>query len=249
MRLLTTAGVLALCGTASAAIEFDQDVTNEAIFGSGNDNGSFTTDRNAGVELGLRAKLRFDATNQPDNIFNSNGDGTYSFAPGLPPTGFGFAPGSSSTAVWNFEWSINSDFDGSSSDNLDDLTYELGIDFDRSLGTNYLAFDPINAGPADHAIGTNATANGAGTVDATPAGYAALIANNNLAQNSWNMEFFNGPGFPFNGAETGVYDFYLVAFDGNGSEVARTEMRVLVPTPGAVGLAALAGLGALRRRR
>ena len=51
----------------------------------------------------------------------------------------------------------------------------------------------------DHTIGTNATGNVGGTVAPfeETAAYGALIANNNLAQNSWNMEFSNDP--PFNG--------------------------------------------------
>lgn len=107
---------------AKAVIAFDQDVTNNVIFGSGNANGSWTTDRANGVEVGLRAKVRFNAANAPENTFNSNGAGTYEFQAGLPPTGFGFAPGSTSTATWNFEWSINSNYDGTSSYNLDDLS-------------------------------------------------------------------------------------------------------------------------------
>lgn len=50
---------MAAAGPAQAVLEFDQNVTNEVIFGSGNDNGAFTTFRNAdvGVELGLRGTL------------------------------------------------------------------------------------------------------------------------------------------------------------------------------------------------
>src|SRR3546814_4080660 len=98
--------LLAMAGFANTTVWFDQNVTKEVIFGSGNANGSFTVDRQNGIELGLRAKLRFDETNQPQNTFNSNGDGTYSFPAGTPPTGFGFDPNSPTTPVWNFEWSI-----------------------------------------------------------------------------------------------------------------------------------------------
>lgn len=38
---------------------FDQDVTPDAIFGSGNANGGFAVAREDGIELGLRSKLRF----------------------------------------------------------------------------------------------------------------------------------------------------------------------------------------------
>jgi len=218
------------------ALLYDQNVTSEVIFGSGNANGSWTVDRDNGVELGLRAKVRFNAANLPENTFNSDGAGNYTFGAGLPPTGFGFAPGSPSTAKWNFEWSINSNFDGSSMFNLSDLTYEIRIDFDPSSpGTNFLSFDPINVPIADNAIGTNLTGNGAGAVAANPTDYSGLIAGNNLAQNSWNMEFFDdGGGFSFAGNNTGEYSFELLAFNG-ATQVASTAITVnAVPEPSAV---------------
>lgn len=96
---LVAAGALSLSlGTgnqAAAALLYDQNVTPTVIFGSGNLNGSFTRDRRNGVELGLRAKLRHNAAGRPENTFNSNGDGTYSFAAGVAPTK------TSPTAVWS----------------------------------------------------------------------------------------------------------------------------------------------------
>jgi hypothetical protein len=212
--------------------EYDQLATPEVIFGSGNLNGSFTTDRNTGVELSLRAKLRFDASNLPANIYNSNGDSTYTFSAGAPTGGAGWV--AATTPVWNFEWSVNTDFDSTSGLLLDDLTYELGMDFDSSPATNYLAFDPIIPGAItvwDHAIGTNGTGNGGGTSYGTAPTYAAALAVNNVAQNSWNMEFFNDPPFDvFDPNDTGEYSFYLAAFSG-GTEVARTCMTLIVERP------------------
>jgi len=92
-------------GAASAA-----SVTPDIIFGSGNTNGSFTkTDTElsfpsnpigGNIELGLRAKLRYDASGNPQNQFNWDGVDTYSFnlADGNPPA---------HRAMWNFEWSVN----------------------------------------------------------------------------------------------------------------------------------------------
>lgn len=251
--VLMAAAVLAT-SSLQAAVMYDQNVTPDVIFGSGNANGSFTVDRASGVELGLRAKLRFDAANQPQNIFNSNGDGTYTFEDGLPPVGFGFQPFSTSTATWNFEWSINTNFDGSSGLALDDLTYQLGIDFDPGPGTNFQTFDPIITTYADHAIGTNATPNGGGTTAVDATDYATLIGANNVAQNSWNMEFFDNAMFPFNGAITGQYQVYLAAFSGS-TQVARTDITVnVVPEPSSfvllgIGVIGVAGYGWRRRKQ
>lgn len=246
---------------ASFAVLFDQNVTPDVIFGSGNANGSYTVDRNSGVELGLRGKLRHNAAGAPENTFNSNGDGTYSFAAGVAPTQ------SSPTAVWSFEWSINTDFDGSTGLNLDAFTYALGLDTDPSLGTAFIAFDPINAlNPAtgavqwDHSIGDNTTGNGGGTEilnsSSDTAGYAALLAQNNVAQNSWKAHWFFGPGF--DPTLDATYDLYLAAFDATGAQVARTDIQIIVgaggsapvPEPATLALASTALLGcALRRRR
>jgi len=241
----------------AAALTFDGDVTPDVIFGSGNANGGFTIDQNNGVEIGLRGKLRFNDSNLPENTFNSNGDGTYTFQRGTPPTGFGFDPNSPTTPVWNFEWSINTDFDGSSGFNLDDLTYSLSLDADPSAGTNFATFDPINLSFADHAIGDNNTANGGGAVASTDVEYANLIANNIVAQNSWSYEFFNdsAPLSGFDPFDVGTYDIALSAFDSTGNQVASSSIQInVVPVPGAAwaGMMLVGGLGGwrlMRRRR
>jgi len=229
----------------AAAMAFDQNVTPDVIFGSGNANGGFTVDQNNGVELGLRAKVRFPV---PMNVFNSNGDGTYSHPAG----------NDAGRPLWSFEWTVNTDFASSTGVKLDDLTYALRIDTNTSINKTFTTFDPIIAPFADHAIGDNTTANGAGATAANAADYANLIANNNVAQNSWRMDFFFpafGPAFDPNVDAT--YDFELAAFDSSG-QVALTSMTVIigaggvVPEPttfvlGGLGLA-LIGFGARRRR-
>jgi|GEM_PF-811767 len=208
---------------------YDQDVTPDAIFGSGNDNGSFTVDRQSGVELGLRAKLRFP----PTNAFMSNGDGTYTYN-----TGSGTS--SPPNPEWHYEWAVNSDYDDSSGLFIDDLVYELGIDFDPGPGTDYLVFDPIAIGSVipytppsppvpywDHSIGDNSTPNGGGVEAGDAPTYAALIGSNNVAQNSWRTTFHDEFPFVFDPDVPGRYEFYLTASSG-GSEVARTEISVIV---------------------
>ncbi len=219
---------------AWAVVQYDQDVTPDIIFGSGNLNGSFTTDRRNGIEIGLRGKLRFNALNLPENTFNSNSNGTYNFNPGNV-TGFGFDMPPNNTPEWSFEWSVNTDFDGSSGMKLIDFTYEMGLDFDPGPGTNFLIFDNITPSPPevpfyDHAIGDNTTANGAGTSAGDAAGYLTLLENNNVAQNSWNYEFFDN-GSPFSGFDPtvdGNYIIYLLARNLDGDIVARVEIQILV---------------------
>ena len=167
---------------AAAGVEFDQNVTPEVIFGSGNTNGSFTTDRRNGIEIGLRAKIPFVG------VVNSNGDGTYSYtlaetaADGLP-------------RHWNFDWTVNTDISGTTGKKLDDFTYIMGMDTDPGLGVDFLQFDPITqvASPPyfDHSIGDNSTANGAGVEATDAASYASLVSSNNVAQNSWRYSFFD----------------------------------------------------------
>lgn len=76
VRKFIAAAILATAlGTAGSAnaLLFNENVTPDAIFGSGNANGNFTVDRQGGVELGLRAKIPFSG------LIRSNGDGSYSY--------------------------------------------------------------------------------------------------------------------------------------------------------------------------
>ncbi len=223
--------LIGMTTSANASIMFDQNVTPDVIFGSGNANGNFTVDQNNGVELGLRAKQRFPKA----NTFNSNRDGTYSFSAGAGGSG-------SPTPLWSFEWSINTDFSNSVSRQLNDLTYLLQIDFDPGAGTNFLSFDLITPGSVipwttpipvpffDHAIGNNSTDNGGGT-KGTLANYVGLLDTNNVAQNSWRMDFFNSAPFDnFDPTTQGTYDFILSASDNSG-ELANTNIQVIVGPP------------------
>jgi len=237
VKILAAVGLALLVAGVEAAhkqLEFDQLITPEAIFGSGNINGSYTVHRNDGVEVGLRVKQRFPAA----ALFNSNGDGTYSFSAGSACPGFGFAPFPLclATPVWNFEWSVNTDYDGSSGLKLNDLRYELGMDADPRRGTAFTVFNPIApslVAPAwDHSLGTNATANGAGLEFPNPATYPGALAANNVAQNSWNYEFYNNPGTSlasFDPSVPGNYAIFLRAIDpARNRVVAQTVIQVLV---------------------
>ncbi len=234
MKLIMTLIALLALASPVLGLNFDQNITPDVIFGSGNLNGSFTTDVAGGIELGLRGKLRFDAANQPQNIFNSNGDGSYSFIAGAAPSGFSWMPGSPTTPVWNFEFSVNTDNTGTSGLKLDALTYELGLDFDPSpAGTSFLVFDPISAGVSaafyDHSLGTNATTSATDLVAGDAVTYASYLATQNVAQNSWSYEFFNDAPFnTFDPALDGVYEIYLRAYDGSGALVAQTSISIVI---------------------
>ena len=209
-----TCSLAVLSQSVAAAVMYDQNVTPEVIFGSGNVNGSFTTDTTNNVQLGLRGKLRHNAAGAPENTFNSNGDGTYSFDAGVAPTQ------SSPTAVWSYEWSINSDVAGGSR-SLNELTYMLGLDSDPGAGQSWTMFDPINLPYADHAIGDNSTGNGGGTSAADPGAYLSLIDGNNVAQNSWKPHWLI-PGF--DPTVDGQYDFFLSASDSTGQLADRKSV-------------------------
>ena len=234
---------------AHAVISYDDVVTPGIIFGSGNLDGSFTIDRASNVELALRGKLRHGPGGAAQNSFHSNGDGTYTFVKGVAPTQ------SFPTAEWSFEWSINSNYNGSSSWFLNGLNYELSLDTDPGPGVTATPFDPINdvnpgAGVVywDHSIGDNTTTDATDTIAADETEYGTLIASKNVAQNSWKPHWFN-PGL--DPTVEGVYTITLTALDGV-TPVASTSIDILVvPEPTTLALTALGFVAvcATRRRR
>ncbi|MCR9075668.1 MAG: hypothetical protein NXI07_06480, partial [bacterium] len=177
----------------------------------------------------------------PENTFNWDGGSTYSFDPanGNPPA---------NRAMWNFEWSINSDVDDTSGNDLNDFVYELALFRVNADGTDLadaFVFDPINTLYGDHSIGDNLTTAATDSVAGDASEYATLISSNNVAQNSWNYGFFNGSGTGvlegINPSSGGTYIIRLTALDGTDI-VASSEITVnVVPVP----TAALAGLGLL----
>ncbi len=213
------------------------DVTNNAIFGSGNANGSWSGVNSNGIEVALRGKLRYDLAGNPKNIFNYDGDHTYTFDPALSN-----APGNRS--IFNFEFSVNSNSDGSTGSNLNAFTYLLEVDTDPTAGTSFISFNP--AVIADNSYGNNGTAQGSGTEGA----FAALGGTNNLMQNSHNLGF----GYTPTPQAPGVYTFNLSAFSPAGGVALATtsiDIRVgAVPEPGILILfvLGLAGLCWARRK-
>lgn len=221
------------------ALVLDGNVTNSVIYGDGNANGDWTLARSNGIELGLRAKLRYVGNIDPGN------DSTYN-----APTGL-----SGSYAKWNFDFSINSNFDGSTGLNVGALNYSLFLDKDPSQGVNFISYNPVT-GHGDNSFGTNATAQSQG-VEANNSGeFAAYLSSYNLVQNSQNLSW---AGIGFNPFINGTYEFVLNAYDLRGSVLASTLMTVIVGNGGApvatpepatllLGGLGLAGMVLLRRR-
>jgi hypothetical protein len=88
----TTLALTSFVSTASAVVTFDQNLASGWTQGTGTSNGHFTVDTEAnGVELGLRASIRFVGPITPT--------GNLYIAPvGSTPPG---------RALWNFEFSVN----------------------------------------------------------------------------------------------------------------------------------------------
>ncbi len=238
-KLAGTIPALALLFSVEAASA--ASVTPDIIFGSGNANGSFTVSNIASglgnIEVGLRAKLRYNDSGNPENTFNWNGVDTYSFTPtAMTP---------SNRSVFNFEWHINSADTGRSIGNLINLGASalLEYDIDPSAATSFASYDPF---AFDAYYGTNATPNGGGTYDNT----GTPVTSATVAQNSVNYGFI--PGAPLG---QGIYDIKLSIFTVNsellGSSAITISTVPAVPLPAALPLllAALGGLGFAARRR
>jgi hypothetical protein len=257
-RLITA---MAIAAAAPAALA--DNVNPDVIFGSGNANGSFTIATGSNIEIGLRGKLRYNSAGLPENTFNQVGSSnTYRFDPAD-----GNAPGN--RAFWNFEWSINTDVSGSGSSGsqLNDFYYNLELfklNADGSNPADAVSFDLINVAYADHSIGDNSTGNGAGTEAASGniPQYQGLISSLNVAQNSWNYDFFDGVGGTaledWNPNAAGTYLIRLTVFENNngtmGAALLSNEINIqVVPLPTAAWaglglLGTLAGVRAVRRR-
>jgi hypothetical protein len=129
-----TFALLGALAPAVQAISYDQNVSEPSpgvFFGTGNANGGWAVDTNNGIELGLRTHQRYPS---PANVFNSGGNGTYSWADAL---GYGSSPGDRSS--WNYDFSINV---AGTPFSVADFVYQLWVDSDPSAGHAWTFFDP-----------------------------------------------------------------------------------------------------------
>lgn len=216
-----------LVSTAQATT-FDTTLADPpgVYFGSGNVNANFVTNDVSSIELGLGTVRRYIGPVAPDP---STSD--YHVL-----TGFTGVAGKTGTD-WGFVFSINTDYNASSSLTLADITASLCAQ-DVGLGTTN-CFDPL-------AIPDNALSGATG------------------AQNSEALQFldvllpdtrFIDPGFLINADDT--YIFTLSVFNGDKTLLDSVQMTDIagtgapVPEPVTISLfgAGLFGAAAMRRRR
>jgi hypothetical protein len=247
--------------SAQAGIVHNSDIVGNVIFGSGNADGGWTINQTGNMELAMRAKVRYDLSdNQPKNVFNANGNGTFSHAAGNP------GGTESGRARWNLEWSVNTDSSGTGGAKLSAYNFVFGVDSDAGAGTAWHSYSllgldgGVTGAPYDHSFGNNSTAAGAGVEPTDAASFGTLLATSSLMQNSTNMEFIDDGilfGGDFNPNIDGRYSFFLEAYNGT-QLIGRTDVTVIVgtggqavPEPASLALAALAlaGLAASRRRK
>jgi hypothetical protein len=188
----------------------------------------------------------------PNGVW-SNGDGTYTVTAGNACQGFSFAPACDGTPTkWSFEWSINTDYDGSAptGNKISDFDYELGLGCDsksdsagssssdsssaeQSDFTTLFPFKtPVSTPLWDHSFGDNDTLQGQGVEASTtiPGEFQIFVTTKNVAQNSWNYEFFNNPGtclWTFDPAVETTYKIYLQVKDGSGKVLVRTTIDII----------------------
>lgn len=241
--IAATAVLAASAGAVFAApVNGTGNVTPAIIFGDGNANGGFTGETRNNIEVGLRGKQRYPAA----NIFNYDGDQTYTFDSSV------LTNNPANRSVFNFEWSVNVDQDGTAGSFLNDFSYKLSFDTDASAAINFAAFDPFGGpGYFDHALGLSSTPAEGGVVSLSLAALQTNMSAFSVAQQSSNLGF----GFSADPDAPGIYDFMFEVFSLDGTTLLSSSgitVRVApVPLPAALPLflVALGGLAFVRSRR
>lgn len=241
LAVVTCLTVAAATSVAAAPINGTGNVTPDIIFGSGNGNGGFTGETQNNIEVGLRGKQRYPAA----DIFNYDGIDTYTFDTTVLTTN------PSNRSVFNFEWSVNVNQDGTGSAVLSDFDHVFSYDTDAGAGVTFATLDPFNTpGFFDHSLGDNSTLNGQGIESTSNAELTTNAGLYSVMQQSGNLGF----GYSLDPDKPGSYAFnYSVYEKGTGALLSSSQITIVaaVPLPagGLLLLTALGGLGFARRRR
>jgi hypothetical protein len=220
-----------LSAQAGPTTSYDSTVT--AIYGTGNPDGFWNSylDTSLNLQLSLRAQTSIAGT-VPTSP--NNGAGTFTFPSGT-------APGST-LATWDYWFSINTNPNGTGSNNLNTYDFYLTFDTPSAPGTFQTPLNVLTALP-DNAYGNNDTLNGQGIIG-TAATSPALVMSYNVAQNAENISFAG-----LSTGVTGNYHFQLYAVapgaGANGTRLGQANMIVnVVPEPSVLFLTGL-GLSSL----
>jgi hypothetical protein len=207
--------VLGLVSAAQASVLYDQDITPNVIYGTGNSNGDWAVSTENNVEAALRSHLRYVGTTgiqAGSNIYNQ-------------PTG-AYTDGN---ARWNVDFSVYV-----SSGDLTGVTTFLSMDIDPSEAVDYVTI-PISA-ISDNEVGTVTTAQSGGTVLAS----GASLAGYTVIQNSWNLGFLAnyleslGIDIGFDPTADATYDFTLSVYGAEkGDLLTSVSIQVIVGDGGA----------------
>jgi hypothetical protein len=82
----------------------------------------------------------------------------------------------------------------------------------------------------DHSFGDNGTGQGLAVEASSPEDFQTFVTTKNVAQNSWNYEFFNNPGtclWTFDPAVETTYKTYLQVKDDSGDVLVRTTIDII----------------------
>lgn len=240
------ASVAVFCSGVAGAAPFYGNIASPGVyFGIGNVNGNFTIDTSNGIEVALRAKNRDGA----QTTINGS-SGIYQANPGT--CGGGAGCGGTTKALWNYEFSINTQAGGGTL-TLQNVFAQMAVDTDPGVGVNYTVLNVFTNWPDnDYWSGSERS----GVTGPPAAGeYGVQQSVNPLFGNSGFM-----PGFdPF---APGLYDLQLSVYAQEGERMGallaqtHTAVRVgagptAVPEPSSIWLMSLAmlGLGVATRRK
>jgi len=228
-RLAVAAGFVAAaaCPAFADTLTFDTSLANPpgVYFGTGNQNAGFTVlTTSGGLELGLGAEIR------------GPGGGAI-----LPTTGSSYnAPtGGTTTALWNYEFSVNLGTSGLTLANIQNNTTVSVLDLTTGKA---ISFQPLvlladNAGLQPNGTTTNGGSGGAPLTD---------IGFQNSENLGFNLDSTNNAAFAFNPDALNTYQITLTV---DGESVTETINAVPEPSTWAMMILGFCGLGVVAYRR